>query len=309
MLLSVMIEGQEGVTWPHWTGARADGRAPRLHRPLPLRPLSLRRRQARPRRARRVGDDLRARAADGADQAWHDRQARPRSATRRCWRSWSRPPTTPPEAAPSSALGPAGGSPSTTATASPTCRSESASTCSRSRSRSSSASGRTRPSRSTARTTGSTSSTRSRRRSRGRGRCCASAARASRAGCGSPRRWADEYNTVHVSPETCREIRDALDDACVAAGRDPADGAADADERLHRRPRPRRSWLGRAARIYDHLGRDVDVVEQALEEESEAVACRHARRDRRARIGSTATPGSPTSCSSTTCSRTTTRWR
>lgn len=92
-------------------------------------------------------------------------------------------------------------------------------------------------------------------------------------GKGKPRglrlaaRWADEYNTVHLSPEQCAEVRAALDDACVAVGRDPADVpltlmngfivGRDHDE-----------LVGRAARIYDNLGRDVDVVEQALAEEA-----------------------------------------
>ena len=35
-------------------------------------------------------------------------------------------------------------------------------------------------------------------------------------------RWADEYNTVFVTPDVCRERRAALDAACAAAGRDPA---------------------------------------------------------------------------------------
>jgi F420-dependent oxidoreductase-like protein len=92
-------------------------------------------------------------------------------------------------------------------------------------------------------------------------------------GKGKPRglrlaaRWADEYNTVHVSPETCREIRDALDDACVAEGRDPADVPLTLMNGFIV-GRDREELVGRAARIFDNLGRDVDVVEQALEEES-----------------------------------------
>jgi alkanesulfonate monooxygenase SsuD/methylene tetrahydromethanopterin reductase-like flavin-dependent oxidoreductase (luciferase family) len=35
-------------------------------------------------------------------------------------------------------------------------------------------------------------------------------------------RFADEYNTVHEPPERCREVRRRLDEACVAADRDPA---------------------------------------------------------------------------------------
>jgi F420-dependent oxidoreductase-like protein len=34
-------------------------------------------------------------------------------------------------------------------------------------------------------------------------------------------RWADEYNTVYVTPEQARERRRALDEACEAEGRDP----------------------------------------------------------------------------------------
>jgi len=92
-------------------------------------------------------------------------------------------------------------------------------------------------------------------------------------GKGKPRglrlaaRWADEYNTVHVTPEQCAEIRAALDDACVAAGRDPADVPLTLMNGFIV-GRDRDELLGRAARIYDHLGRDVDVVEQALEEEA-----------------------------------------
>ena len=46
-------------------------------------------------------------------------------------------------------------------------------------------------------------------------------------GRGGPRslalaaRYADEYNTVDEGPERCAAIRAALDEACVAAGRDP----------------------------------------------------------------------------------------
>jgi alkanesulfonate monooxygenase SsuD/methylene tetrahydromethanopterin reductase-like flavin-dependent oxidoreductase (luciferase family) len=35
-------------------------------------------------------------------------------------------------------------------------------------------------------------------------------------------RWADEYNTVYVTPDEARERRRALDRACGDAGRDPA---------------------------------------------------------------------------------------
>jgi F420-dependent oxidoreductase-like protein len=45
-------------------------------------------------------------------------------------------------------------------------------------------------------------------------------------GSGGPRslklaaQWADEYNTVFASADRCRELRDRLDDACDAAGRE-----------------------------------------------------------------------------------------
>jgi F420-dependent oxidoreductase-like protein len=90
-------------------------------------------------------------------------------------------------------------------------------------------------------------------------------------GKGGPRslalaaRYADEYNTVHAPPARCAEIRAALDDACVAVGRDPVtmplslmNGfviGRDHDE-----------LLARGARIFDWLGREVDVVEEALRE-------------------------------------------
>lgn len=47
-------------------------------------------------------------------------------------------------------------------------------------------------------------------------------------GRGGPRsvelgaRYADEYNTFHISPEECRELRAKLDEACEREGRDPA---------------------------------------------------------------------------------------
>jgi F420-dependent oxidoreductase-like protein len=47
-------------------------------------------------------------------------------------------------------------------------------------------------------------------------------------GRGGPRslalaaRFADEYNTVHLSPDECRQLRARLDEACEREGRDPA---------------------------------------------------------------------------------------
>lgn len=67
-------------------------------------------------------------------------------------------------------------------------------------------------------------------------------------------RWADEYNVFHESPERCAAIRAALDDACVAAGRDPGEVplslmtgfivGSDEDELLERTAQILR-WLGR----------------------------------------------------------------
>lgn len=78
-------------------------------------------------------------------------------------------------------------------------------------------------------------------------------------------RFADEYNTVHMSPDGCSAIRATLDDACVAAGRDPAtlplslmDGFVVGRDRaeLH----------ARAERILTWLGRPADDVEAGLAE-------------------------------------------
>jgi F420-dependent oxidoreductase-like protein len=66
-------------------------------------------------------------------------------------------------------------------------------------------------------------------------------------------RWADEYNTVYVTPEEARERRRALDEACEREGRDPAtlrfsmmNGfliGADRDD-LHGRARRLAEWRG-----------------------------------------------------------------
>jgi F420-dependent oxidoreductase-like protein len=90
-------------------------------------------------------------------------------------------------------------------------------------------------------------------------------------GKGKPRslalaaRFADEYNTVHMSPEQCREIRAGLDDACVAVGRDPATLPLSLMNGFVI-GRDEAELVGRAARILDWLGREVEVVEQELEE-------------------------------------------
>lgn len=90
-------------------------------------------------------------------------------------------------------------------------------------------------------------------------------------GKGKPRslslaaRFADEYNTVHEAPARCAEIRSALDDACVAAGRDPADVPLTLMNGFVV-GRDRDELLGRAAKIFDNLGREVDVVEEGLAE-------------------------------------------
>ncbi|MCW2952376.1 MAG: putative F420-dependent oxidoreductase [Conexibacter sp.] len=78
-------------------------------------------------------------------------------------------------------------------------------------------------------------------------------------GRGAPRgialavRYADEYNTPLTGPERCAEIRRSLDDACTAAGRDPTTlplslmtgfvvGRDEAD--LHERGRRLAQWRG-----------------------------------------------------------------
>lgn len=78
-------------------------------------------------------------------------------------------------------------------------------------------------------------------------------------------RFADEYNTVHEGPARCAEIRAALDDACVEAGRDPATlpltlmtgfvVGRDRDE-----------LRARAGRILEWLGQDAGDVDAALAE-------------------------------------------
>ena len=89
--------------------------------------------------------------------------------------------------------------------------------------------------------------------------------RGKRRGVALAARYADEYNTVHQSPEQCATIRAALDDACVAAGRDPADlplslmtgfvvGADEAELR------------DRAKEVLDWLGRPADDLDAALQE-------------------------------------------
>jgi alkanesulfonate monooxygenase SsuD/methylene tetrahydromethanopterin reductase-like flavin-dependent oxidoreductase (luciferase family) len=81
-------------------------------------------------------------------------------------------------------------------------------------------------------------------------------------------RFADEYNTVHQSPEQCAQTRSALDDACVEAGRDPAElpmslmtgfvvGRDEAE------------LLARGRDILDWLGREDDEIEAALAELAE----------------------------------------
>ena len=82
-------------------------------------------------------------------------------------------------------------------------------------------------------------------------------------------RWADEYNTVFVTPEVARERRLALDRACEAEGRDPAtlrysmmNGflvAADRDG-LRARARALAEWRGDA----DDATADVDAYLAAL---------------------------------------------
>ena len=62
MRVELMIEGQEDVTWPDWTGARLHLRGVGNRHPVPLRPLPVGVRARRARVARRLGDDQRARS-------------------------------------------------------------------------------------------------------------------------------------------------------------------------------------------------------------------------------------------------------
>jgi len=88
-------------------------------------------------------------------------------------------------------------------------------------------------------------------------------------GRGKPRslrlaaRFADEYNTVHQSPRQCAQIRSALDDACVAAGRDPADLPLSLMTGFVV-GRDEEELLSRAEAILDWLGRGEEKPEQAL---------------------------------------------
>ncbi|ADB52327.1 TIGR03560 family F420-dependent LLM class oxidoreductase [Conexibacter woesei] len=81
-------------------------------------------------------------------------------------------------------------------------------------------------------------------------------------------RWADDYNTVYASPASCREIRAALDDACVAAGRDPASLTLSLMTGFVV-GRDRDELLARAQRILVATGREDADVEAALAELSQ----------------------------------------
>lgn len=90
-------------------------------------------------------------------------------------------------------------------------------------------------------------------------------------GRGKPRglalaaRFADEYNVVHEPPERCREIRAALDDACVAAGRDPGTLSLSLMNGFVV-GRDRAELHARGERILSWLGRPADDVEAGLDE-------------------------------------------
>jgi F420-dependent oxidoreductase-like protein len=82
-------------------------------------------------------------------------------------------------------------------------------------------------------------------------------------------RWADEYNTIYVTPEEARERRQKLDRACGDHGRDPAtlhfsmmNGfliGADRDD-LRARAHSLADWRGHQ----DQAGRDVDAYIAAV---------------------------------------------
>jgi len=90
-------------------------------------------------------------------------------------------------------------------------------------------------------------------------------------GRGGPRslalaaRFADEYNTVYAPPARCGEIRAALDDACVAAGRDPAELPLSLMTGFVV-GRDEQELLERVEAILAWLGRGEEGVERALAE-------------------------------------------
>jgi F420-dependent oxidoreductase-like protein len=82
-------------------------------------------------------------------------------------------------------------------------------------------------------------------------------------------RWADEYNTIYVTPPEARERRAALDRACEAEGRDPAtlrfslmNGFVIGESRADLRARAHRlaEWRGHA----DQANADIDGYLAAL---------------------------------------------
>ena len=82
-------------------------------------------------------------------------------------------------------------------------------------------------------------------------------------------RWADEYNTIYVTPDEARERRAALDRACEAQGRDPAtlrfslmNGFVIGADRTDLRARARRlaEWRGHE----DQAAADIDGYLAAL---------------------------------------------
>jgi F420-dependent oxidoreductase-like protein len=82
-------------------------------------------------------------------------------------------------------------------------------------------------------------------------------------------KWADEYNTIYVTPHEARDRRRVLDDACEREGRDPAtlrfsmmNGfliGADRDE-LRARARRLAEWRGHT----DQADRDIDAYIAAV---------------------------------------------
>jgi F420-dependent oxidoreductase-like protein len=84
-------------------------------------------------------------------------------------------------------------------------------------------------------------------------------------------RWADEYNTVYVTPEEARDRRRALDAACADAGRDPAtlrfslmNGFLIGSDRDDLRARARRlaEWRGHSDQVAANLDNYIAAVAQ-----------------------------------------------
>ena len=266
--------------------ARQGLRGARRPGAVPLRPLPQPRRRARPRLARRVGDDQRARRASRARCGSARSSPPPRSATRPSWPRSSPPPTTCPAGASSSASAPAGTSAEHRAYGFPfppmrermDMLAEQLEIVHGSW------------------TDGAVLVLRralhgSRTSTRSRGRCRRPHPPLIMGGSAGPRsaalaaRWADEYNTPFASLEDDRERKAAIDAACETAGREPIPFSLMTG--LPGRPRPRgaaraRGRARRAATDADEfLASPPDDVDRRDRRRGGRAARRAARRRRR----------------------------